>query len=124
VRRRISPRFQLAIDTDGDGISNGNAFGYVGHAGFGGGCVTGMWDFVDMTDSVPSRWDLTQFGLGFNNWQGAVAAITGTFPNHRVLRGSLVDDSSGFAAGAAGQAYYDLVTIGHRTLENFDDTVH
>src|SRR5205085_8556407 len=26
-----SPRFQLAIDTDGDGTSNGNAFGYVGH---------------------------------------------------------------------------------------------
>src|SRR5678815_4989787 len=47
-----SPRIQIAIDTDGDGISNGNAFGYVGHTGFGGGCVTGAWDFVDMTDAV------------------------------------------------------------------------
>ena len=119
-----SPRFQLAIDTDGDGNSNGNAFGYVGHAGFGGGCLTGVWDFVDMTDNVPSRWDLTQFGLGLHTWQTAVAAVTTAFPNHRVLRGSLVDDSSGFSADATGQAFYDLVTIGHRTLENFDDTVH
>jgi hypothetical protein len=119
-----SPRFQLAIDTDGDGNSNGNAFGYVGHAGFGGGCVSGVWDFVDMSDAVVSRWDLTQFGLGYHSWQTAVAAITTAFPNHQVLRGSLVDDSAGFAGDAAGQAYYDLVTIGHRTLENWDDTVH
>jgi hypothetical protein len=119
-----SPRFQLAIDTDGDSSSNGNAFGYVGHVGFGGGCITGAWDFVDLTDAVPSRWDLTQFGLGLHSWQTAVAAITTTFPNHRVLRGALVDDSAGFAPGAVGQAYYDLTTIGHRTLENWQDTVH
>lgn len=119
-----SPRFQLTIDTDGDGSSNGNAFGYVGHVGFGGGCITGAWDFVDLTDAVPSRWDLTQFGLGLHSWQTAVAAITTTFPNHRVPRGALVDDSAGFAPGAVGQAYYDLTTIGHRTLENWQDTVH
>ena len=119
-----SPRIQLAIDTDGDGIRNGNAFGYVGHAGFGGGCLTGVWDFNDMTDMTP-RWDLSQFGMGMaNTWQMAVALITTAFPNHQVLRGSLVDDSSGFSAAATGQAFYDLVTIGHRTLENFDDTVH
>jgi len=119
-----SPRIQLAIDTDGDGISNGNAFGYVGHGGFGSGCLTGVWDFVDMTDSVPFRWDLTQFGLGYHNWQTAVDAITTAFPNHHVLRGVLVDDSGSFAPTAVGRAYYDLVTIGHRTLENWQDTVH
>ena len=119
-----SPRIQLAIDTDGDGISNGNAFGYVGRGGFGTGCLTGVWDFIDMTDSVPFRWDLTQFGLGYHTWQTAVAAIATAFPNHRVLSGSLVDDSGGFAPTAAGLAYYDLLTIGHRTLENWQDTVH
>ncbi len=119
-----SPRIQLAIDTDGDGASNGNAFGYVGHGGFGTGCLTGVWDFVDLTDSVPARWDLTQFGLGYHSWQTAVAAMNAMFPNHRVLRGSLVDDSGGFAPTAAGVAFYDLVTIGHRTLENWQDTVH
>ena len=119
-----SPRIQLAIDTDGDGASNGNAFGYVGHGSFGTGCVTGAWDFVDLTDAVPARWDLTQFGLGYHNWQTAVAAITTAYPNHRVLSGALVDDSGSFAPTAAGVAYYDLVTIGHRTLENWQDTVH
>ncbi|HEY3057795.1 MAG TPA: hypothetical protein VGL99_02365 [Chloroflexota bacterium] len=118
-----SPRIQLAIDTDGNGTSNGNAFGYVGHTGFGGGCLTGVWDFVDMTDAVPSRWDLTQFGLGYHNWQTAVAAITTAFPNHRVLSGSLVDDSCSFAPTSCGKAYYDLLTIENRTLENDQDTV-
>jgi hypothetical protein len=31
-----SPRIQLAVDTDGDGLSNGNAFGYQGTVAFGG----------------------------------------------------------------------------------------
>jgi len=118
-----SPRIQIAIDTDGDGNSNGNAFGYVGHAGFGAGCLTGAWDFVDMTDTVPARWDLTQFGLGYNNWQTAVALMTAAHPNHRVLSGSLVDDSCSFSAASCGQAYYDLFTFENRTLEQDEDTV-
>jgi hypothetical protein len=118
-----SPRIQLAIDTDGDGNSNGNAFGYVGHTGFGGGCLTGVWDFVDMTDNVPARWDLTQFGLGYQNWPGAVSLMSTAFPNHRVLSGALVDDSCSFSAPSCGKAYYDLLTIENRTLENDQDTV-
>jgi len=118
-----SPRIQIAIDTDGDGNPNGNAFGYVGHASFGTGCVTGAWDFVDMTDGVPARWDLTQFGLGYYNWQTAVAAITTAFPNHKVLSGSLVDDSCSFAPTSCGKAYYDLFTFENRTLEQDQDTV-
>jgi hypothetical protein len=119
-----SPRIQLAIDTDGDGISDGNAFGYVGHTGFGGACLTGVWDFVDMTDNVPARWDLTQFGLGYNTWSTAVTAMNTAFPNHKVLSGSLVDDSCSFSAPSCGQAYYDLLTIENRTLEGRQDTVH
>jgi hypothetical protein len=118
-----SPRIQIAIDTDGDGQSNGNAFGYIGHTGFGGGCLTGVWDFVDMTDAVPARWDLTQFGLGYQSWPTAVAAMTAAFPNHRVLSGSLVDDSCSFAPTSCGQAYYDLWTFENRTLEQNEDTV-
>lgn len=119
-----SVRIQLAIDTDGDGNSNGNAFGYVGHTGFGGGCVTGVWDFVDMTDNLPFRWDLTQFGLGYHSWPTAVTAMTTSNPNHKVLSGSLVDDSCSFIPSSCGQAYYDLLTIENRTLENRQDTVH
>lgn len=118
-----SPRVQIAIDTDGDGDFDGNAFGYVGHAGFGAGCVTGAWDFVDMTDTVLFRWDLTQFGLGYHNWQTAVAAINTAFPNHKVLSGSLVDDSCSFSPASCGKAYYDLFTFENRTLEQDEDTV-
>ena len=118
-----SPRIQLAIDRDGDGQVDGNAFGYVGHTGFGGGCLAGIWDFVDMTDAVPARWDITQFGGGYQNWAGVLAYFSTMYPNHRVLSGSLVDDSCSFAATSCGKAYYDLLTIENRTLENKQDTV-
>jgi hypothetical protein len=118
-----SPRFQLAIDTDGDGNSNGNAFGYLGHAPFGVGCVTNEWDIMDMTDNV-GRWDLSQFGGGMTMTWDLAEGFISAFANHQVLSGSLVDDgcSGGFPL-ACGQAYYDLVTIENRTLENDQDTV-
>jgi hypothetical protein len=117
-----SPRIQLFINP-GDGTSPRNAFGYIGHTGFGGGCLTGVWDFVDMTDSVPARWDLTQFGGGYQTWAGAVAFFNTVYPNHVVLSGGVYDDSCSFAAASCGKAYYDLLTVENRTLENRQDTV-
>ena len=117
-----SPRIQLYIDP-GDGTPPHNAFGYVGHTGFGGGCLTGVWDFVDMTDSVPARWDITQFGGGYQTWSGVVNFFNTVYPNHVVLSGGVYDDSCSFAATSCGQAYYDLLTVENRTLENKQDTV-
>jgi len=125
-----SPRIQLYIDP-GDGTSPKNAFGYIGHGGFGTGCLTGAWDYVDMTDSVPFRWDITQFGGGYQNWSGVVAFFTTVYPNHVVLSGGVYDDSCSvslsftppFAPLSCGQAYYDLLTVENRTLENRQDTV-
>ncbi len=93
-----------------------------GHGGFGTGCFTGGWDFVDMTDGVPFRWDLTQFAGGYQNWPGVLAFFS-LLPKHQVLSGSLVDHSCSFSAPSCGQAYYDLLTIENRTLENRQDTV-
>lgn len=118
-----SPRLQLAIDRDGNGAFDGNAFGYVGHLPFGGGAITGEWDILDMTDNI-GRWDLSQLGGGMTmTWDQAEMFVMTTYPNHQVLSGSLVDDSAGFALAAAGKAYYDLLTIENRTLENDQDTV-
>jgi hypothetical protein len=118
-----SPRIQLAVDRNGDGQFDGNAFGYVGHAPFGTGCVVNEWDVIDMTDNI-GRWDLSQLGGGMTmTWDQAEAFVTATYPNHQVLSGSLVDDSALFAPGAAGRAYYDLLTIENRTLEQRQDTV-
>jgi hypothetical protein len=118
-----SPRVQIAIDTDGDGDFDANAFGYVGHAPFGAGCITGEWDIIDMTDNI-GRWDLSQLGGGMTmTWDTAEAFVTTGFPNHRVISGSLVDDSCSFAPLSCGQAYYDLFTYENRTLEQDQDTV-
>lgn len=125
-----SPRVQVAIDGDGDrqfvqfpGGPDQNAFGYVGHAPFGVGCITGEWDIIDMTDNI-GRWDLSQFGGGMTmTWDLAETFITNSFPNHRVISGSLVDDSCSFALASCGQAYYDLFTYENRTLEQDQDTV-
>lgn len=118
-----SPRVQVAIDRDGDGNFDGNAFGYVGHAPFGTGCVTGEWDIIDMTDNI-GRWDLSQFGGGMTmTWDMAEAFITTSFPNHKVMSGSLTDDSCSLAPSSCGKAYYDLFTFENRTLEQDQDTV-
>jgi hypothetical protein len=126
-----SPRLQLAIDGNGDGKfdqfpggPDQNAFGYIGHFPFGAGCLTSEWDIIDMTDNV-GRWDLSQLGGGMTmTWDQAESFVTGAYPNHRVLSGSLVDDSCSFAPTSCGAAYYDLVTVENRTLENDQDTVH
>ncbi len=125
-----SPRIQLFINP-GDGTPPHNAFVYIGHGGFGTGCLTGVWDFVDMTDNVPARWDLTQFGGGYQNWLGVVTFFNTKYPNHAVLSGGVYDDSCSvslsfspaFAPLSCGQAYYDLLTVENRTLENREDTV-
>jgi hypothetical protein len=132
-----SPRIQLFIDP-GDGTSRHNAFGYVGHGSFGTGCITGMWDTVDMAnltgnfaDPVPvPRWDLSQwFSHGVPacdmtcTWPQVVAFFDTTFPNHVVLSGGVFDDSCSFDPASCGTAFYDLVTVENRTLENKQDTV-
>jgi hypothetical protein len=121
-----SPRIQLLINP-GDGTPSMNAFGYVSTApGGGGGCVSDKWQFQDMAnlaDPVP-EWDLTQFGGPYaNTWAQVVTFFDTTYPNHQVLSGGVFDDSCSFDALACGKAYYDLLTVENRTLENKEDTV-
>jgi len=118
-----SPRIQLFINP-GDGTPARNAFGYVGNAPFGAGCISdGNWHFQDMTDMV-GRWDLSQFGGPMTDtWAQVVVFFNSIFPNHVVLSGGVYDDSASFSPLAAGMAFYDLVTVENRTLENRQDTV-
>lgn len=134
-----SPRIQLFINP-GDGTQPHNAFGHIGDKPFGGGCLPDMWVYEDMTDAVP-KWDLSQFA-GSNafctagnsmtcTWQQVVAFFDTVYPNHVVLSGGIYDDSCSvslsfspqFAPLSCGKAYYDLLTVENRTLENRQDTV-
>jgi hypothetical protein len=107
-----SPRYQLAIDTDGDGNSNGNAFGYLGLTpSFICPTATNNWEYEDLTDA-DLEWDITQFGGPFYNTWDQVEAFFVAFPNHKVLRGALVQDPYDMTA------FYDNITIGNGTLSD------
>jgi hypothetical protein len=118
-----STRFQLGIDTNGDGKSDGNAFGYVGDKpGGAGGCVSNTWIYEDMTNAV-AKWDLTQLGGPYaSTWDEMVLYLNTVYSNHRVVNAVLVDDSGTFFAGDLGCAYFDLVSAGGRTLTDHSDT--
>ena len=137
-----SPRISLMVDVDGDGDVDANLHGYAGSFPNFTLCPEEIWKFEDLTDNVP-RWDITQVvnpvggqpplcqqpacvppaGSGFViPWQVMEDFFTSSFPNHVITAGKLVDDSNWMPA-ATGTAYYDLVTIDNRTLENRQDTV-
>lgn len=113
-----TPRVFLRIDRDGDGERDGNAFGYIGLPPQFGPCVTNEWLFEDLTDDLP-RWDLTQFGGPFYNTWTEVEAFFAADPDHEVLRGGVVHDTSN---PLVGQVYFDNVTIGNRSIEHHEDT--
>jgi hypothetical protein len=120
-----SPRIQLSVDLDGDGVSNGNAFGHIGPSPTFTGCMTNRWIPEDLTISIfenpvqaHGRWDIGQLGgSAFTNWDNVKTHIS-AFPNHRVLRGTLVEDPG----ASPGITYYDDVTIGHYTFWGASET--
>jgi hypothetical protein len=125
-----APRIQLAIDTNGDGVSNGNAFGYIGPPPNFTGCDQNAWRHEDMTISSTenaaqaNRWDLSQFGGPFlTSWDGVETFFQQPqFMDHRVLTGSLADDTFPAAPGGEGTAFYDDLTIGFHTWEDATDS--
>jgi len=129
-----STRIQLGIDGDGDGKFNQNAggpdqnaFGYIGDKPFGGGCLTNQWVYEDMTDNA-AKWDLSQwFTQGAScdmtcTWPQVVNFFNTVFPNHQVLNAVLVDDSGSFSVTDRGCAFFDQVSAGKDTLDEWDDT--
>jgi hypothetical protein len=126
-----SPRMTLRVDANGDGRFDqaSGDFAAHGHPNPFTGCPMNEWVYENLTDPGP-RWEVTPGGsvpdipvFPFSSWDALEAAVTTAFPNHRVISGALVDDSCSFFAASCGQAYYDLVTVENRTLENDQDTV-
>ena len=121
-----SPRIQLAIDTDNDGVSNGNAFGHIGPSPSFTGCQQNKWVTEDLTlatlegSQSGGRWDAAQLGCpNFVAWDIIKLCIASVHPNHQVLSALLIEDPVTPFPG--GVSYYDDITLGYRTLEDASD---
>ncbi len=137
-----SPRITLLVDANGDGKfdqSTGD-FAAQGHVNppTNTGCVPNQWHIEDLTDQMP-RWETTPLtamvpftcgpigGAGVCTWDQLELSVATSFPNHRILAGFLLDgESCSFSIVPTvfcGKAFYDLVTLENRTLENRQDAV-
>jgi hypothetical protein len=95
-----SPRFQLNIDTDGNGGFNGNVFVYIGTFPSFTLCDTlppGHWqttgNFVG-TPITDLRYDTSQIGGTFyDSYTGTQIRLNTVYPNHQILGMQLVVDS-------------------------------
>jgi len=74
-----SPRFQLNVDTDGDGVPNGNVSVYLGlvpaSAGEGGRLSTG-----NLLQNRDSRFDLSEIGGSKEGTYGDALSLIGSLP--------------------------------------------
>ncbi len=86
-----SPRFEISIDTDGDGVSDGNIFVYIGPQPNFVNCVWGWQNTGNLTDITNTglRYDLTDLrGSFFVTYTDALALLG----DYNVLRVRLVVD--------------------------------
>lgn len=133
-----SPRISLLVDADGDGRFDQSMGDFVaqGHVNppFFAACVPNQWHIEDMTDQL-LRWETTPAtallppcgpvgGPTTCPWNQLETRITTQYPNHGILGGFLVDgDACGFMPTTCGKAFYDLLTLENRTLENRQDAI-
>jgi len=107
-----SPRFQLGLDYNGDGVMDANVFVYVGPPpNFGGDqdvlngpppddCTYGLWRHEDVLDGL-DRFDYGQVVpfASYTDQATAAAAVQAAQPNYHVMHVDLVWDSYFFFPG-------------------------
>ena len=92
-----SPRFQLNIDTNGDGTFDGNVFVYIGMFPSFNLCDTvppGNWQTTgNLVDNPDLRYDTSQIGGTFyDSYTGTKIRLDTIYPNHKILGIQLVVD--------------------------------
>jgi hypothetical protein len=110
-----SPRFQVRIDTDGDGVGNGNIFVYIGPFPNFTGCSPGWQSTGNLVDATDARWDTTQFGGPFYGTHAQALALLG---DKDVIRVTLVVDSSWMMPDGEQTILVDDVTVNDVVLED------
>jgi hypothetical protein len=103
-----APRFQLSVDTDGDGAVNGRVFVYLGPAPSFSGCAGGAWSSNDMLDGA-LRFDSTQVGGPFYGTQAQAQAAAGAA--HAVVSVTLAVDSYWVGGNDPQVVWVDDVTV-------------
>ncbi len=95
-----SPRFQIAIDTDANNVSNGNIFVNMGPSPSFTGCAGAASTGNLIGNEEAGRWDYTQLGGPLGGYSGAPAGVlAGT-----ILSINIVVDSSWSAAATGGDS--------------------
>ncbi len=112
-----SPRFQIAVDTNGDSTSDGNVFVYMGPSPSFAGCTGSASTGNLIGNEDAGRWDYTQLGGPLGGYSGAPATVlSGT-----ILRISIVVDSYWSAAASGGDneqtVHIDNVMINSTTYD-------
>ena len=86
-----SPRFEISLDTNGDGVHDGNVFVYLGPPPSFTGCPLQTWvSSGNLVTSTDLRWDSQQLGGPFYGTHASTALLVG---GADVLDVSLVVDS-------------------------------
>jgi hypothetical protein len=118
-----SPRFQLNIDTDGNGSFNGNVFVYIGMPPSFSPCDTvppGEWqttgNFVG-TPPTELRYDTSQIGGTFyDSYDGTRIKLNTLYPNHQILGIQLVVDGGWSQPGDTQTIDVDKVIVNQHIL--------
>lgn len=106
-----SPRFQINVDTDGDGSPDGNVFVYIGTAPNFDDCTTGWQSTGNLLSSPDARFDLSQFGGPFYGTYADALALLGS---NTVTGVQLVVDA-GWKFGTQ-EVLVDNVTVNNHKL--------
>jgi len=110
-----SPRFQVRLDTDGDGLSNGQIFVYIGPVPNFTGCTPGWQSTGNLIGGLDARWDSTQLGGPF---YGTYAQSLAMFGDADVIRVLLVVDGSWTQTDGEQTILVDNVTVNDEVLED------
>jgi len=108
-----SPRFQLNMDTDGDGVSDGNVFVYIGTPPAFADAPAGWQSSGNLVESTDLRYDSTQFGGPFYGTHDGTAALVG---DDDIVGIQLVVDSGWFFGDQEQTVLVDNVIVNNHKL--------
>jgi len=108
-----SPRFQVRMDMDGDGMGDANVFVYIGPFPNFSGCAGGWQSTGNLIGATDARYDLTQVGGTFYDTYGNAVALVG---GKTVTRVSLPVDAGWAFADGEQTILVDNVTVNDHVL--------